>query len=540
MTQPSAPIFTLHKSACPDNFWKDSCKDAGICNLLHIRETNKTLHIVNSCINLNRVQRKCKLQTPSTDLTATKLPTNCELYIVDSIVDPEDFANQIIFKNNHIFVARSFGLHASTVAPSEYFTAILIALLTIEKEFKLAFVGPFGGESNVPPKDRYNAKTYANAFIAQHKQDLKTSALTEKTPICLNSSDVTVEYALGPAHFIDGGHRFIWTNVNRQRTDRFKMLVGRYTKCSSSHYSTLSQTSSTEIFDNLRQAFMDDEFDTKSRLLFNSELVNKMNETNEVLPLAVINTIITIYIRLSVSTHAWSHHFKKRFPTLIDFNKHATRCALEIFPITLFSSDPALTNHLKARTHQLFTPLYTKFANKISYGHQPKTQRFQGSLTDTNFSMPKALKPSTRQALMEIQNTKPTSALKRTTSQSDLEAQPSKRIDRKPDPFISFTTEEELESFIKKRVATALEDFRSTPTSTSPMQEAPTGTNCALIPPPLAAQRGILPDKCVTNYIDDEGRSATFVSCGTTGGSTITITRLNNPVKASIQKSNSE
>jgi len=537
MTQSLAPTFTLHKSACPDNFWKDSCKDAGICNLLHIREANKTLHIVNSCINLNRVQRKCKLQTPSTDLTATTLPTNCELYIVDSIVDPEDFANQIAFKNNHIFVARSFGLHASTVAPSEYFSAILTALLTIEKEFKLAYVGPFGGESNVPQKDRYNAKAFARAFIAQHKQDLKSSALTEKTPICLNSSDVAIEYALGPVHFVDGGHRFIWSNVNRQRTDRFKMLVGRYTKCSSSHYSTLSQASSTEIFDNLRQAFTDDEFDTGSRLLFNSEQVNKMNEINEVLPLAVVNTIITIYIRLSVSTHAWSHHFKKRFPTLIDFNKHATRCALEIFPSSLFSSDPALTKQLKARTHQLFTPLYTKFTNKISYGHQPKTQRFQGSLTDTNFSMPKAVKPSTKQALMEIQNTKPTSTLKRTGSQLDFEAQPSKKTDRKPDPFISFTTKEELENFIKERVATTLESSKSTPTSTSPVQEIQTSTDCTLMPPPPATQQKIQPDKYVANFVDEEGRPATFVSCGTPGGSTATITRLNNPVKTPIQKS---
>jgi len=519
MTKLPAPKFTLHKSACPENFWKDTCKDSNICNLLHIREHGKTLHVVNGCINLNRVQRKCM---STSDITATVLPQNCELYVVDSIVDPEDFANPISFKDTHIFVARAYGLHTSTVAPREYFNQVLTALLTMEREFKLAFVGPFGGDSNVPLKERYNAIAYARAFISQHKKDLKTSTIQDKTPICLNSNDVALDFAIGPGNFTDGGHRFIWYNSNRQRIDRFKMLVGRYTKCSTSHYSTISQTSETAVYDNLRLAYTDDDFTTGSRLLFNTEQANKAIDINEILPLAVVNTIITVYIRLSLSTHAWAHHFKKRFPSLIEFNKHATRCALEIYPSSLFSSDPAVANQLKVRATQLFTPLRTQYLDKISYGHQPKTQRFQGSLTDANFSMPVTTKPKVKQPLMDIQNTKPTSSLKRTASQNDYESQtpPSKKVDRKPEPFLSFMTKGDVDTYISQQIAIAL---ANTKPKTPPLENDKTDDK-ALMPPPKA-----LTDKYVAHFLDEQGRETKFVSCGSPGGSTATITKLNKP-----------
>ena len=127
----------LKNQLCEMNFWNDSCHNNS-CPKHHIRRRNDRLVLFDTNAHLNRLSRK------DTNLPLMKIPTNCDLYINDCIVDPNDWNNPINFTNPNIQVCRSFGIHPKTLAPKAFFSRISGHLVELANEFPIGAYGPIG------------------------------------------------------------------------------------------------------------------------------------------------------------------------------------------------------------------------------------------------------------------------------------------------------------------------------------------------------------------------------------------------------------
>ena len=434
-----SPRFILHEKACSNNFWTDTCMDSSKCCKLHIRKTGSPLRIVNCCININRVERRCKASLGEDySLENTPLPSNAELFLVDSQIDPEDFGNPIKLNNSKILVARAIGLHPSTVAPITYHKKFLEGLIDLTSDNRtLVYAGPFGGHTNVEMENRFDPLP---AFKAVAKTNI---------PISLASSDISLDHNLGPQYFTSEGPHVIWTNANKQTYDRSNRIIDRYIKISDRHSAMISSENNNKHLNLVLNAYLDVHRNSGDRILYQSDSINRKSKLVDILPLAVVNNIVDTYVQLSKD-----NRFQKFCPTLASFNTLVTKHAFEILPKERFSASATAHNSFKARSQCYLGVAFSEHHHEMTYGLKPKQSlgpRFEGSMVDPGFVIPKL-------PLMNIKTTQPiqtTPPVKRRQTDQPETQHTSKR--RSTDTTtntldsgsFTWTTREELDSFLK-------------------------------------------------------------------------------------------
>ena len=399
----------LHNSACPKNFWLDECSSEEKCGLLHFRRNGSTLRIINSNINLNRVERRFKAYTSKNfELADMEIPAHTELYLVDSQIDPCDFGSPIKFNNSKIYVARSIGIHSGTLMPEKYQEAFLEGLTSLSQDNGLAYVGPFGGHPSINQENQFDPIPSIKAFV------------NTDMPICLTSSDPSLDRDLGKRHFTAGGPKIIWANANRQNYDRSYLILDRYIKTSDRHYASITPTANQRIIDIIRDSYLDVHFNTGSRILYQSETPTRKTSLNDIHPLAVVNNIITTYEQLSLD-----NRFRIFCRSLADFNSLVTRHALTLLPHKLFTSKISTFNSFKARSQFHLGDPFAKCGGLAIFSQKtPIEPRFEGSMTDPNFKI-----STPRPALMALKTNTPntTNTMKRPLPISHNKQPPSKR-----------------------------------------------------------------------------------------------------------------
>ena len=453
-----SPRFILHEKACSNNFWYDTCTDSSKCCKLHFRNSGSALRIVNCCINVNRVERRCKAQLGEDyGLENTPLPTNTELLLVDSQIDPEDFGNSLRFNNPKILVARAIGLHPSTVAPSAYHQKFLEGLIDIASDNRtLVYAGPFGGHTNVEMENRFDP-------LPAFKAIAKTAI-----PISLASSDISLDHNLGPQYFTSEGPHIIWTNANKQTYDRSNRILDLYIKVSDRHSAMISSENYNKHLNLVLNAYLDVHNNSGDRILYQSDSINRKSKLAEILPLAVVNNIVDTYVQLSKD-----NRFQKFCPTLAKFNTLITAHALVILPKERISASATAHNSFKARSQCYLGVAFSEHHHEVAYGLKPKLSikpRFEGSMVDRGFVIPKL-------PLMDLKTTQPiqtTPPVKRRQPNQphNLVKEPTSKR-RSTDTTTStldsgsftWTTREELDSFLK---TTLLKTTKSLAAKTSP------------------------------------------------------------------------
>lgn len=383
-----SPKFILHERACSNNFWTDSCIDSSRCGKLHFRKSGTSLRIINCGININRVERRCKaLLGEDYGLENTPIPSNAELFLVDSQIDPEDFGNPIRFNNPKILVARAIGLHPSTVAPIAYHKKFLEGLIDLTSDNRtLVYAGPFGGHTNVEVENRFDPLP---AFKAVAKTTI---------PISLASSDISLDQNIGPQYFTSEGPHIIWSNANKQTYDRSNRIIDRYIKVSDRHSAMISSENYNKHLGLVLNAYLDVHRNSGNRILYQSDSINRKSKLTDIVPLAVVNNIVDTYVQLSKD-----NRFQKFCPTLASFNTLINDHALEILPKIRFSATATAHNSFKARCQYYLGLAFSDHRHEMTYGLKPKQSlktKFEGSMVDPGFVIPKL-------PLMNLKTTQP-------------------------------------------------------------------------------------------------------------------------------------
>ena len=198
----------IHDDLCARNFWDDDCFDD--CGKLHIRRNGQKLVLFDGLCHLNRLQRKTRSK-----LNSMELPHNCELFLNDCCVDPEDWGKPITFNNPNIHVARSIGLHPNTLCTGNFFKETTQHLKTIAQKFQLASIGLIGATSTIND-DTFNYK------IQDIINVLKTNPNNHNTPIYIKSDSLDNDNHIHKAiksSLIDSP--IIWQSINRSDFKRF-------------------------------------------------------------------------------------------------------------------------------------------------------------------------------------------------------------------------------------------------------------------------------------------------------------------------------
>ena len=126
---------------CESNFWYDSCHTFE-CKNFHIRRYGERLTLIDTNSHLNRLNRKFG------NVTIMEIPKNCDLYINDCVLDPEDWHNPILINNPNVNISRSLGFHPNTQAPQAFFSQAVRVLSEMTKFMPIQAFGPFGASHN--------------------------------------------------------------------------------------------------------------------------------------------------------------------------------------------------------------------------------------------------------------------------------------------------------------------------------------------------------------------------------------------------------
>ena len=310
MTATPTPIhkasrLVLHPMLCHKNFWSNTCTKGYNCTQLHFRRRGRKLEIFNAAANLNRIQRHLR----NSILENMEVPSDCTLYIVDSQIDPADFENPLTFVNENILVARAIGLHPSTCAPKEYYELFQTGLKHIDKHFRLAYTGPFGGATNLTKSERYNAKRMSDSFTTN--TDRSTAlACNDDELLTFHTPDREICQQLEPRYASNAN---IFKTANRNSSESL-VKVMKIVSENALAFATFDSKFTRASIDQLKMAFLADR--TGRRCLIESDAPSATVDTGaSILPLAVVNTIVAYYIELQQDSD-----FRKLGYNLGDFN----------------------------------------------------------------------------------------------------------------------------------------------------------------------------------------------------------------------------
>ena len=352
-------VVELHPGLCPKNFWDNSCTAHSDCTNLHIRQQGRRLTLFNAAANLDRIKRTIG----STTLQHMRLPTECDFYVVDSQVDPEDFGHPFVFLSSNIFVARAIGLHPSLDAPDAYLNEMHSSLKRLDDIHALAYLGPFGSlvstsTSLDPPRGPHSALQFAKDFSS------KSSARPRAT--CIESRD---EYLLsvltpdsGPLNTTTGQKPFhIWKTANNVPLSHLKIIMSSL-QTSSHQYATFNSDLSTEARELLFQAISQP---AGRRCLIESDSTTMDYTSNsDLLPLSVVNTIVDLFIDFSRRPS-----FKSLGLTLATFNLLFVENGFSCVPLARFT-ELNLRGFTKL-TCCMFSGLYYKHWSQLTYSTPP-------------------------------------------------------------------------------------------------------------------------------------------------------------------------
>ena len=132
-----------------DNYVKGWCNNKS-CTRHHIRENGAKLILVDSYANLSKIYHGDK-----NDGGSTKLPSNCEMYIIDRQQWPTSYTSLFRFVDStSIFVGRAVGLDCRTRLPPGFAPRLIDAFGQLHQEFNMVSFGPIGiSEHNPAPYD---------------------------------------------------------------------------------------------------------------------------------------------------------------------------------------------------------------------------------------------------------------------------------------------------------------------------------------------------------------------------------------------------
>ena len=333
----------LHPRLCPRDFWDNSCRNSDLCDKFHIRQPGFKLVIFNAAANLSRIDRKLKNST----LAEMRLPYDCSLFVVDSQVDPEDYGKQFTFRNRNIFVARAIGLHPSVRAPPAYLKVLHTHLKKLDLGYGLAYIGPFGGAQASASSDQgsLGPLTFIRDFNIASASPSKTRAVA----IASNDDFLLRELTIGcPSSERPSRSRqdfFLWKTVGRSGSAQLEHIMESLD--SNPHYfATFDSELSPVTRDALFNAFKSS---TGRQCLLESVSPSVRTASNtELLPLAVVNTIVELYVDFRRKTS-----FKY---SLAEFNNLFTTNGFSCIPQSRF--DEVNQRALARTTTAVLSPAY--------------------------------------------------------------------------------------------------------------------------------------------------------------------------------------
>lgn len=352
---------------CFDNLWYDSCRITR-CQRYHLRRNGDKLILFDANAYLNRLARK-------TDIRTTRIPINCEVYINDCCVDPEDYGNPISFNNPNIHICRSLGLHPNTQAPQPFFKRIFQKITEINNIFPLASIGPFG-ETN---------KTITSSYKLEELLDfLKLSRKEETTTITILSKEAD-EQISNLLSVKDIQSTIIWQKMNDGPSSRLNNFINNSMK----QKNNFSFTINKKLFESKQKYIL-------SNSTRNNNFINKLLlETSTPIGLPQIqnntyiiqlaNTIIQFHKQL-IKIKEYQHFSAADTNDLLVSNgfKHFPKCTFD--QLNLESYKNYTIKHL--------TPIYREYKNLIRYSNPTAptvikaSQKRTSRETQTSFEEP--------------------------------------------------------------------------------------------------------------------------------------------------------
>lgn len=288
------------------------------------------------------------------------MPSDCELYVVDSQVDPEDFGHLLSFKDTNIYVAHAMGLHSLLRAPASYLETFHAALEKLDATHSLAYLGPFGGLNSsgaaAPACDPHSPLRFAQDF-----GNVKLCHLPRAT--CVNSGDAFLLRLLTP----DANYRHhgtnrpafnIWKTANSVSRPHLEVIM-RSLCGNSLQFATFNSDLSVETRDLLFHAISRP---AGRRCLIESDsTLMCYSSRRDLLPLSVVNTIVDLFVDFSRR-----ESFKSLGLTLATFNTLFVENGFDCIPKARFTEFN--TRHFARVSCTLLSGPYYKHEDLFSYG----------------------------------------------------------------------------------------------------------------------------------------------------------------------------
>ena len=345
----------LHPKLCPRNFWDKSCESPN-CSMLHIRRPGRMLALFNTCANLHRINRKIGKGLLST----MRMPEDCELYVVDSQIDPEDFGSSINFQSRNIFIAHAIGLHPSTGAPMEYFDEFTRHLRVLDQRHDFAYVGPFGGCPEIKAPNCCDA-TEMTASFSSDRDHPRATAVGNRDELLLQAP--RHPELRGPVLFLSVGRNSTLQlgSAHTQLTTNHKTFLSFNGESLRSSYPTRNLLMRTISKDHGRRCVLE----TCSTAVRHATC-------NDLLPLAVVNIIVDLYVKLMEESSFRALHY-----SLAEFNTHFNENGFKLVPLTCFQvyHTGAALNAMNTAIKDTLGNLYERFRRDISYGRVAQPPR---------------------------------------------------------------------------------------------------------------------------------------------------------------------
>ena len=370
---------------CFDNLWNDSCRN-NKCHRHHLRRSGDKLILFDANAHLNRLARK-------TDTRTIKIPINCEIYINDCCVDPQDYGNPISFNNPNIHVCRSLGLHPYTQAPQPFFKRVFQKIIEISSTFPIATIGPFGTTN----------KDLTGTYKLEELLDfLKLSKKEETTTITIYSKEADEQIS---KMLIDKKIQstIIWQKMNEGPTSRLQNFI-KHTMRETKQFSF---TINKKIFESRQRHVLNES--TKNTNFLNKLLLESSTPTgqpqfqNSTYVLQLANTIIQFHRQLTKIK-------EYQYFSAADTNDLLVSNGFKHFPKSTF--DQLNVESYRNYTTKHLAPIYTEYKNLIRYYNPssstttPKTlpQKRANAETQTDFEEPEPKRKPTEVAFPNENN----------------------------------------------------------------------------------------------------------------------------------------
>jgi hypothetical protein len=308
-----------------------------------------------------------------------ELPTNTELYINDSCVDPEDWGQPITFNNPNIFVARSLGIHPNTLGTKTFFEEAINNIHTIAQKHQLASIGLIGRTTTSnDPHCNYQIKDFVDMIQSLPNQ--------HNIPIYIKSDSLDNDNHIHKAlHKSKLDSPIIWQTVNRSDRARFDHFADDLLNNHSQYHLSIDGRlfeESAVAKNKLYRIFSDYTMLHKRMILETGAPHNlpkySRSQNNRLYPLHIADIIVELYYCLRKSPSYANH-------SLADINELIVSNGFNMFPRSCFHS--LNMNAFRLTTSNTLRKTFKKHETTINYDSpsltssnrnttQPKIQQY--------------------------------------------------------------------------------------------------------------------------------------------------------------------